>query len=82
MDFLLTCLCASPLLAVLPLLALLVWRSRFRVPPVLRRVLCAGLGWHAPPHLWLHIRRDGIDQYATCPWCLFEGRIDSRGNLV
>jgi hypothetical protein len=51
MELLLTCLCASPLLAVLPLLALLVWRSQFRVPPVLRRVLCARLGWHAPPHL-------------------------------
>lgn len=45
-----------------------------------REFLCR-IGWHSPPHLWEETRHDGCSQHAVCPWCRYEGMIDSQGNL-
>jgi hypothetical protein len=46
----------------------------------LDRLFCA-IGWHCPAHRRVILGFDGCSVHARCPWCGFEGMIDSQGNL-
>ncbi len=39
------------------------------------------LGWHSPWREWVFVRDDGCSVHARCPWCGYEGMIDSQGDL-
>jgi hypothetical protein len=45
-----------------------------------RKFSCS-MGWHSPAFRWKRTRHDGVSQHAVCPWCNYEGMIDSQGNL-
>ena len=45
------------------------------------RTACCKMGWHSPSRLWESTGHDGCSAHARCPWCGFEGMIDSQGNL-
>ena len=49
-------------------------------PSCLKRFYC-WIGWHSPRRKWEMTVFDGCNQHAVCPWCDYEGMIDSNGDL-
>ena len=48
----------------------------------LRSFYCK-IGWHSYTHLYIVVEQDVCTQYKKykCPWCGYEGLVDSQGNL-
>lgn len=47
---------------------------------MIKRFFC-WMGWHSFFRGYQPVRYDGVNMHARCPWCGYEGMIDSQGNL-
>lgn len=39
------------------------------------------IGWHSPSHMWETVESKYGTSREKCPWCGYEGLVDSQGNL-
>lgn len=39
------------------------------------------IGWHSPPSKWEAVETKFGTTHCKCPWCGYEGMVDSQGNL-
>ena len=62
---------------------LLACRMILPIKPI--KKFCCAIGWHSPSSLWDTWKNpnDPLQflDYAKCPWCKYEGQIDSSGSL-